>query len=443
MQHCSSDESIPEDSAFNSADEALYGKFFQSSSSSKNNSIQSNTRNTGSSTSFTSFLATEVNLPQKPYCESDTVTLEVKEGTKAVLSMACLDSSEMGTVRLLFRVVNDDDDNGTSMPWMCLCHFHANREDGVSSSSSCASLNNVEVAGPCTVEWKTTVTYRDEGSSGSSGSLNLFGRIVPTKEVSGGSLYVTAKDKDGSSRGGATLKETFGCVEPGFRSKRPEEMDRHAIETNSISSKKSNKRKLSHDHDEQEKQAAASKSDDETSSASRNENKLSKKQRKQLAQEKAKQLQETLNAARRDADTETTKSKKKKKQSTTSNTTSAKPTSLTRERRLSGGILISDILLGTGKAVSSGKKISLHYTGILKSDGRTFDKNHSKSNPLQFRQGTGEVIRGLERGLEGMKAGGERVITVPAALGYGEKGMGAEIPPDSDLLFEVKLLKVG
>ena len=418
MQNYSSDESIPEDSAFNSDDEALYGKFFKSSS--KNNLIQSNTS--------TSFLAIEVDVPQEPSCESGIVTLEVLEGTKAVFSMACLDISEKRTVRLLFRVNNEDDG---IMPWMCLCRFH-NQDN---SPYSAASMNNLEIVGPCTVEWKT-VTYQEEGST--SGSLNLFGQIVPTNDVSGGSLYVTSKDS--SVRGDTTLKQT--CSGDFIREQMEETIDQDAIETKSS---KSNKRKLSHDHDEQEKQAAATLKSNDMTSLSRNENKLTKKQRKQLAQEKAKQLQETLNAARQDTKTETTKSKKKKKQSTTGTNESitAKPTSLTRERRLSGGILISDILLGTGKAVSSGKKISLHYTGSLKSNGRTFDKNYSKTNPLQFRQGTGEVIRGLERGLEGMKAGGERLITVPAELGYGEKGMGVEIPPDSDLVFEVKLLKVG
>ena len=102
-----------------------------------------------------------------------------------------------------------------------------------------------------------------------------------------------------------------------------------------------------------------------------------------------------------------------------------------------------DLLVGTGAPVKSGKKLSLHYTGSLVSTGKVFDKNHSKQHPLVFRQGTGEVIRGLERGLEGMKVGGERVISIPSKLGYGKKGAGLDIPPDSDLSFEVKLLKVG
>ena len=132
--------------------------------------------------------------------------------------------------------------------------------------------------------------------------------------------------------------------------------------------------------------------------------------------------------------------KKKKKQSAEVNEAKW---SGTRERRLPGGLLISDLLLGAGAPVKAGKRISLHYTGKLLSTGQIFDKNNSKQHPLVFRQGTGEVIRGLERGLEGMKSGGERVITIPSKLGYGSKGSGADIPPDSDLVFEVKVVKVG
>ena len=169
--------------------------------------------------------------------------------------------------------------------------------------------------------------------------------------------------------------------------------------------------------------------------------KLSKKQRKKLAQEKAAQLEETLSAARNypnENGTNNEASAKKKAK----NETSSKTASMTRERRLPGGLVISDVLLGEGAPVKPGKRISLHYTGSLRSTGKVFDKNHSKQHPLVFRQGTGEVIRGLERGLEGMKAGGERVITIPSKLGYGSNSPNG-IPPDSDLIFEVKVLKVG
>jgi FKBP-type peptidyl-prolyl cis-trans isomerase len=175
------------------------------------------------------------------------------------------------------------------------------------------------------------------------------------------------------------------------------------------------------------------------------------KERKRLAQEKAQQLEETLSAARNDGEDsngKASKKKKKKKKNSTEETTNeteelSKPTSLTRERRLPSGVTVRDLLVGTGAPVKSGKKISLHYTGSLLDNGKVFDKNHSKQHPLVFRQGTGEVIRGLERGLDGMKVGGERIINIPSKLGYGSKGAGDDIPPDSDLTFEVKLLRVG
>ncbi|KAL3823483.1 hypothetical protein ACHAXA_010243 [Cyclostephanos tholiformis] len=194
---------------------------------------------------------------------------------------------------------------------------------------------------------------------------------------------------------------------------------------------------------------------------------LSKKERKKLAREKAEQLKETLSASRNDVitngngtvtkeDDEPARKKSKKRKgkvgskglhvkddSNRTTPTFSKPTSLTHERRLDGGLIVSDVLLGTGAPVKPGKRISLHYTGSLRLTGKVFDRNNSKQHPLVFRQGTEEVIRGLERGLEGMKVGGERVITIPSKLGYGSKGSGNEIPPDSDLVFEVKVLKVG
>ena len=73
---------------------------------------------------------------------------------------------------------------------------------------------------------------------------------------------------------------------------------------------------------------------------------------------------------------------------------SGRTTSLTRERRLAGGLVVSDMLLGDGAPVKPGRRISLHYTGSLRSTGKVFDKNNSKQHPLIFREGTGEVIRG-------------------------------------------------
>ena len=116
--------------------------------------------------------------------------------------------------------------------------------------------------------------------------------------------------------------------------------------------------------------------------------------------------------------------------------------SLTRERRIEGGVTVRDIVIGVGQSVKPGRKVSINYEGSLASDGSVFDKNKSKTSPLNFRPGTGEVIKGLDKGMEGMKVGGERIITIPPAMGYGKKG-NAMIPKNSTLVFTVKLLGVG
>lgn len=110
------------------------------------------------------------------------------------------------------------------------------------------------------------------------------------------------------------------------------------------------------------------------------------------------------------------------------------------QRRLHGGVLVKDIIIGSGPTVKSGRKVSLLYVGSLASNGKVFDKNQNHSKPLQFRLGTGQVIRGLDIGLEGMKVGGERNITIPPELGYGNKAMGDKIPKNSTLVFQVRLI---
>jgi FKBP-type peptidyl-prolyl cis-trans isomerase len=110
------------------------------------------------------------------------------------------------------------------------------------------------------------------------------------------------------------------------------------------------------------------------------------------------------------------------------------------QRRLHGGVLVKDIIIGSGSTVKPGRKVSILYVGSLASNGKVFDKNQNHSKPLQFRLGTGQVIRGLDIGLEGMKVGGERNITIPPELGYGNKAMGDKIPKNSTLVFQVRLI---
>jgi len=102
---------------------------------------------------------------------------------------------------------------------------------------------------------------------------------------------------------------------------------------------------------------------------------------------------------------------------------------------------VEDIQLGDGKAVVKGALITTQYRGTL-SDGTLFDSSYERGKPFQCVIGTGRVIKGWDIGLMGMRVGGKRRLFVPAQLGYGERQVGAHIPPNSDLHFEIELLEV-
>ena len=104
-------------------------------------------------------------------------------------------------------------------------------------------------------------------------------------------------------------------------------------------------------------------------------------------------------------------------------------------------LLVEDIQLGDGKAVVKGALITTQYRGTL-SDGTPFDSSYERGKPFQCVIGTGRVIKGWDIGLMGMRVGGKRRLFVPAQLGYGERQVGAHIPPNSDLHFEIELLEV-
>ena len=99
---------------------------------------------------------------------------------------------------------------------------------------------------------------------------------------------------------------------------------------------------------------------------------------------------------------------------------------------------IVDVELGTGKEALSGSTCTMSYKGTLKSDGSTFDS----AAKFTFTIDGGEVIKGWDIGVKGMKVGGKRSLTVPSKLGYGKRGSPPEIPGDATLCFEVKLLSV-
>ena len=106
------------------------------------------------------------------------------------------------------------------------------------------------------------------------------------------------------------------------------------------------------------------------------------------------------------------------------------------------GLTIEDVVIGDGVAAAAGQKVKVHYTGWL-TNGTKFDSSKDRNDPFVFPLGAGSVIKGWDEGVQGMKVGGKRKLTIPPALGYGARGAGGVIPPNATLVFEVELLGVG
>ena len=105
------------------------------------------------------------------------------------------------------------------------------------------------------------------------------------------------------------------------------------------------------------------------------------------------------------------------------------------------GLQIQEIKIGEGETAASGQFVSVHYTGWL-TDGSKFDSSKDRDEPFEFPLGERTVIAGWDEGVQGMKVGGIRKLTIPPQLGYGARGAGGVIPPNATLLFEVELLDV-
>lgn len=103
------------------------------------------------------------------------------------------------------------------------------------------------------------------------------------------------------------------------------------------------------------------------------------------------------------------------------------------------GLIMDDIIVGDGAEASAGQHVTVHYTGWLTS-GEKFDSSKDRDQPFDFPLGGGRVIRGWDEGVQGMKIGGKRKLTIPPDLGYGARGAGGAIPPNATLVFEVELL---
>jgi FKBP-type peptidyl-prolyl cis-trans isomerase FkpA len=112
----------------------------------------------------------------------------------------------------------------------------------------------------------------------------------------------------------------------------------------------------------------------------------------------------------------------------------------------SSGLQYEDKVVGDGAEAAAGNYVTVHYTGWLQnpdgSTGQKFDSSKDRNDPFAFPLGAGHVIKGWDEGVQGMKVGGTRVLTIPASLGYGARGAGGVIPPNATLIFEVELLGV-
>lgn len=103
---------------------------------------------------------------------------------------------------------------------------------------------------------------------------------------------------------------------------------------------------------------------------------------------------------------------------------------------------IKDIWEGDGPVAKAGDTVSVHYVGVAFSTGEEFDASWNRGTPLQFQLGVGQVIQGWDKGVQGMKVGGRRQLTIPAHLAYGDRGAGGRIAPGETLIFVCDLVAV-
>ena len=106
------------------------------------------------------------------------------------------------------------------------------------------------------------------------------------------------------------------------------------------------------------------------------------------------------------------------------------------------GLEYKDLKTGEGDLAARGHIVYVHYTGWI-AGGKKFDSSVDRNEPFEFLLGRGQVIKGWDEGVAGMKEGGKRKLIIPPELAYGKKGAGDDIPPDAELTFEVELVKIG
>jgi len=103
---------------------------------------------------------------------------------------------------------------------------------------------------------------------------------------------------------------------------------------------------------------------------------------------------------------------------------------------------IADDVVGDGAEATTGTKVTVHYVGVSFTTGAEFDASWNRGEPFRFKLGSGQVIKGWDVGVEGMRVGGRRTLTIPSAMAYGARGAGGVIAPHEPLVFVVDLLAV-
>ena len=103
---------------------------------------------------------------------------------------------------------------------------------------------------------------------------------------------------------------------------------------------------------------------------------------------------------------------------------------------------VDDLVVGDGEEATAGRKVTVHYVGVAFRSGEEFDASWNRGQPFEFRLGKGRVIPGWDQGVQGMRVGGRRRLTIPSAMAYGARGAGGVIAPHEPLVFVVDLLAV-
>ena len=303
--HDADDDEIDEDAAFDSDDERQYGKYFDN----QDRHVES-IRNR-------SYLGLTVPLSGG----DEVVQTEIKKGQKMVLSSLCLDvpSNNFSQLKLMVRCIYL---GGTDEPWLCLGNFLGQKNGGMAVSPSIPI--NLEVMGPAKVEWK--VEGKVPASFSTSG-INIFGKIVPILQevfsdddisVDYASAFMSESEEEDDNE-----EEEEEAISTAEDSAAVKSQDADTGTDEKDDQAKPKKRKISNAEDDTKEVETAEKS---------STNRLTKKQRKQLAREKAQQLEDTLAASRKEEDeSKRSKKKKKKKKDQTETEELSRTTSLTRD----------------------------------------------------------------------------------------------------------------